>query len=305
MKERRLLSVFIVILTGVLLKTSVCQTKAGFGSFGIRELAFEVGPGSFSSAHEDIFILDSPKAKPRRLATGTSVVWSPDGEKIAYCAHEGWGTPHIVLGQMQVIDADGSAHKQLTSLSGGACPVDWSSDGQRIAFGGAATRGVLLLGQDGESVASILPGTTGLWSPEGNRLAFWKYRESRKASGSIWVANADGTEPKKVIDDNSEVIELAWFPDGQSVLFSSEREHKGKSEIFRVKLDGSNLETFAADKKLSFFFPVISPDGKYLVIDAYTRGGSGESTISVLNLINHTRTALAHGMHPRIVWEKP
>jgi Tol biopolymer transport system component len=205
---------------------------------------------------------------------------------------------------MQVINADGSGHKQLTNLQGGACPVDWSRDGQKIAFGGP-TRGVLVLGQGGESVTSVLPGIVGLWSPDGNKLAFWKYRESRQSSGSIWVANADGTDSRKVIDDNSEVEELSWSPDGKSILFSSEREHKGKSEIFRIRADGSELETFAADKKLSFFYPRLSPDGKYLVVDAYPGNGSGESTILLLDLTNHSRTVLAHGKHPHIVWEKP
>ena len=303
MGQLRLTSSLILILMGAL-GTAAGQTGEGFGSFGIKRLAFEVGPGSIFAPHEDIFVLDSPKSKPRRLVTGTSAVWSPDGQRIAYCAHEGWGTPHIVLGQMQVINADGSGHKQLTNVQGGACPVNWSDDGKKIAFAGP-THGVLVLNQDGESVASTAPGPVGLWSPDGSKLVFWKYRESRQSSGSIWVVNADGTDPRKVIDDNSEVVGLSWCPDGESILFSSEREHKGKSEIFRVRLDGSNLETFATDKKLSFFSPVMSPDGKYLVVDAYPGSGSGESTILLLDSTTHSRTALAHGTHPHIVWEKP
>jgi Tol biopolymer transport system component len=304
MKRLRFVSSFILIFMGVLLGNAACQTDAGFGSFGIKEFAFEVGPGSIFSPHEDIFVLDSPKSKPRRLTTGTNALFSPDGRKIVYCAHEGWGTAHIVLGQMQVVNTDGSGHKQLTNLQGGACPVDWSSDGHKIAFGGA-THGVAVLSDDGESVTSILPGIAGIWSPDGSKLLFWKYRESRQSSNSIWVANGDGKDARKVIDDNTEVIELCWSPDGETILFSSERQHHGKSEIFRVRLDGSNLETFAADKKLSFFFPRISPDGRYLVVDAYRTNGSRESTILLLDLTNHSRTILAHGMHPHIVWKKP
>jgi Tol biopolymer transport system component len=302
MRQLRLTSSLILILIGTI-AIAAGQTGEWFGSFGIKRLAFEVGPGSFFAPHEDIFVLDSLTSKPRRLVTGTGAVWSPDGKKIAYCAHEGWGTAHVVLGQMQLIHADGSGHKQLTNIPGGACPVDWSRDGQKIAFGGDSP-GVLVLGQDGESVTSVLPGTIGLWSPDGSKLVFSKYRESGQASGSIWVANGDGTDPKKVIDDNSEVVALSWLPDGQSILFSSERDHKGRTEIFRVRLDGSNLETFAADKKLSFFSPIISPDGKHLVVDSYS-GGSGDSTILLLDLTNHSRTVLAHGTHPHVVWEKP
>ena len=286
-----------------MLESAAGQSGAKLSSFGIEKLAFEVGPGSFAAPHEDIFILDSAMSKPKRLATGTNAVWSPDGQEIAYCAHEGWGTLHIVLGQMQVINTDGSGHKQLTNLPGGACPIGWSRDGQKIVFGGS-THGVLILAPD-EKPVTVLPGPVGMWSPDESKLAFWKYRESRNSSGSIWIANADGTDPKKVIDDNSEVVELAWDPDGKSILFCSEREHKGKSQIFRVALDGTNLGTVAEDEKLSFFSPVISPDGKYLVVDAYPAHGSGASTIMILDLSNHSRTVLGHGTHPHIVWQKP
>ena len=301
MDQRRFLSTLTVLLAAML-GTGVCQNSDSFGSFGIKRFAFETGPGSFSSPHEDIFVLDSLKSKPRRLATGTNAVWSPDGQRLAYCEHEGWGTPHIVLGQMQLIDADGSDHRQLTKLPGGACPVGWSRDGQKIAFGSAQS-GILFLDKDG-NVTNISPGSVGLWSPDGSKLAFWKYRESRNSSGSIWVANADGSNPRKVIDDNSEIEDLTWGPDGETLLFASEREHKGKSKIFRVKLDGSNLETVAEDKKLSFFSPVISPDNKSLVVGAFP-SGSGDSTILLLDLTTHTRTVLAHGTHPHIVWDKP
>jgi Tol biopolymer transport system component len=305
MKMLLRLACSLLIWTGILILPAMSQTSSGFGSFEIRKLAFETGPGSFASPHEDIFILDSLKSKPKRLATGTNAIWSPDGQRIAYCVHEGWGTPRIVPGQMQLINADGSGHKQLTNISGGACPTDWSRDGQKITFVGAVGHGVLVLGHDGESVASILPEISGVWSPDGSKLTFWKNQESRKSSGSIWVVNTDGTGLRKVIDDNSEVIELAWFPDGQNILFCSERNHKGKSEIFRVKLDGSELETFAADKKLSFFNPVISPDAKYLLVDAYAASGSGGSTIVIIDLVNHTGTPLVHGLHPHVIWDKP
>ena len=294
------ITLFGLVLIGVLNTLASSQSDTGFEAFGIKKLAFETGPGSFFEPHEDIFVLDSLKSKPRRLATGISAVWSPDGQRIAYCAHVGWGTKHIVLGRMQLINADGSGHAELTNIPGGACPLEWLPDGKRITSSG----GTLVLDSDGLQVASVLKEAVGLPSPDGSKRAFFKYRESRQSSGSIWVTDTDGTNPRKVIDDNSEMIWLCWSPDGESILFSSHRESKKQSEIFRVKVDGTALEKIATDKKLSFVRPAISPNGKYLVVSAY--GSGTDASILLMDLSNQSRTVLAHGIHATasILWDR-
>jgi len=298
MDRAKVLSIIVLVVT-VCGNAALAQNGTGFEAFGIKKLAYQTGPGSWFAPHEDIFVLDSLKSKPRHLVTGTSAIWSPDGQRIAYCAHEGWGTKHITLGQMQLINADGSGHKQITNSPGGVCPFDWSSDGHKIS----SSQGVLVLGSDGESVTSVLSGIHGQWSPDGKRLAFSKYRASIQSTGSIWVTNADGLDPKKVIDDNSEIVRICWSPDGESLLFSSHRDNPQRMEIFRVRLDGSHLETVATDKKLSFIVPLISPDGKYLVVGAQG-GGPDEGTIIAIDLATQKRTVLAHGNSPHIVWAK-
>jgi Tol biopolymer transport system component len=76
--------------------------------------------------------------------------------------------------------------------------------------------------------------------------------ECHGQSGSIWTINADGTGEKKVIEDNSTVLEPSWAPDGTSIIFASEREHK--SAIFRVNLDGTGLGRLRQIKSLLSFF---------------------------------------------------
>jgi Tol biopolymer transport system component len=243
MNVPRVSEIIVLIVTG-LGNVAFAQNGNGFDAFGINKIAYETGPGSWAAPHEDIFVLDSVQSKPRHLVSGIAAVWSPDGQKIAYCVHEGWGTKHVTLGQMHLINADGSGDKQLTNLTGGACPNAWSPDGQKIS----SSHGVLVLGSDGESVTNVLPGIGGQWSPDGKKLVFSKYRESLQSTGSIWVANADGSDARKIIDDNSEVIRICWSPDGESLLFSSHRGNPKRMEIFRIRVDGSQLETIAIDK---------------------------------------------------------
>ena len=234
-------------------------------------------------------------------------VWSPDGQKIAYCAPDPFavmnGTMQFVLGQMQLINADGSGRKELTDIPRGACPIDWSPDGERIAFAaGSGEHGFIVLAPALDGTGGVVSGNAGMWSPDGSKMLFWKQFRDPKSSGSIWLVNGDGSEPRKLIDDDSPSVCPSWNSNSQSILFSSDRKHKGKYEIFQVKLDGSGLEIFATDSKYSLYCPLISPDGKYLVVDVHKRDFD-DSTITVLDMTNHAETPIAHGRNPRIIWD--
>jgi Tol biopolymer transport system component len=270
-------------------------------SFVVRKLAFEVRDGNFQPFRRDVFVADL-HSKPKRLAEGSNPTWSPDGEKIVYCVREWRG-----LTQIQLANADGSGHIQLTKLEGGACPTDWSRDGQKIAgvTSGAKTPVIFVMGKNGDNITQVTTGYGARWSPDGKQLVFCREREGRGKSVSIWVANSDGTGATKVIEDDSPVLdafcEVAWLPDGKSIVFASEREKKRKSALFRINLDGSSLETMAVDKTQALYFPVPSPDGTQVVADAID---SGETKIVLLDIASHHSRVLAHGIHPSVVWEK-
>jgi Tol biopolymer transport system component len=194
----------------------------------------------------------------------------------------------------------------LTKLKGGACPADWSHDGEKIAFigYGGKTPSIFVMSKNGENVTQISAGYGARWSPDGKQLVFCRPADRRGASDSIWIANADGTAAAKVIEDNSQVLEAAWFSDGKRIVFSSEREHKHRSALFRVNVDGTGLEAVAIDNRLSLFFPIPSPDGTQIIADAYP-SDSGEGSVVLIDLASHHASVFAHGIHPSVLWEKP
>ena len=95
-------------------------------SLAVRALAFEVAGTNLPLGRVEIFVKDSPTSKPKRLVEGLNPTWSPDGRKIAYCVRLG----PTSFGQVELMNADGSGHTQLTNVKGGACPTDWSHDGK-------------------------------------------------------------------------------------------------------------------------------------------------------------------------------
>ena len=81
-------------------------------------------------------------------------------------------------------------------------------------------------------------------SPDGHSLAFHSNRSGRQA---LWVAKADGSEPKILFDDPSIGLEPgtpSWSPDGRTLAFGMRpagSADENESDIFLIARDGSGL----------------------------------------------------------------
>lgn len=123
----------------------------------------------------------------------------------------------------------------------------FSPSGTTLAFvrmhpGGGATFGELYLanadGAGARSVVTELSPEAAAWSPDGKRLAFvkqvgWNWRKRQ-----IYVANADGSNPQQLTNNDAGDFAPVWSPDGKEIIFASARD--GNDEIYRMNADGSN-----------------------------------------------------------------
>ncbi|PYR43719.1 MAG: hypothetical protein DMF93_02370 [Acidobacteria bacterium] len=89
----------------------------------------------------------------------------------------------------------------------------------------------------------------------------------------LFVAAADGSGERPLLASRDIDYDAAWSPDGEWIVFTSERE--GSADLFRVMADGTGLERLtdspAYDDQAAF-----SPDAKRLVFVTTRNGGTAD-----------------------------
>ena len=109
------------------------------------------------------------------------------------------------------------------------------------------------------------------WTPDAKWLIYTGGRVPKGAKDNeydIYKIASDGSG-KEInltnsagLDDGPEVS-----PDGKKIYFNSTRS--GQMQIWRMDLDGKNVERVTNDQKWNDWFPHFSPDGKWITIISY------------------------------------
>ena len=82
----------------------------------------------------------------------------------------------------------------------------------------------------------------------------------------LWVARADGSEPRQVTRLGAANFAPYFHPDGRRIIFASNQPNPRSRnfDLYLVNLDGSGLERVTTSPEFDAF-PMFSPDGKRLV----------------------------------------
>jgi Tol biopolymer transport system component len=309
----------LVVHLSLLSSISLGQLPSDPQHSGIQKLAFEAGwylPAGAGSAYSlvesvangasapirsSIYVRDPFESQPRSIAEGEFPTWSPDGSRLAYCTRDG-----AFYGQIRIVDANGKGSRQLTHLKSGACFPEWSPEGNEIAITliEATSTRLAIVDENGTLLRELGVGRTAHWSPDGKQLVFLRPLSHLRQGSSIWIMGADGSGAKEILEDGSRVVQAGWLPDGAGILFSSERD--GPAAAFTVDLDGKNVRKLGADPLMNWFHPVLSPDGKSLLVEAATLPDAAVRRVSVVQIDADTRRAkmLAIGNHFSVLWEQ-
>jgi TolB protein len=209
-----------------------------------------------------------------------------------------WPLGHL---ELYTANPDGSDIRQVTSNGAYNAEATASPDGSRVIFTSTVDGDVELytMKVDGTDIRRLTHrvGYDGgaFFSPDGSKIV-WRaqYPETaadtadyqrllgqrlvRPSKLELWMANADGTEPRQVTSLGGANFAPFFHPDGQRIIFSSNSGGGGRTfELFMIGIDGSGLEQITHSGDFNSF-PMFSPDGKQLVFASNRHGASPRET---------------------------
>lgn len=199
--------------------------------------------------------------------------WSPDGTKISFSRS----------GTLYVIDAEGGnetlvmqseSAADAAPCRAGAFVGGWSPTGESLVYYSAilAPEGnrfwVCSVGIDGsEPEVLVSEPETALhaephWSPDGTKIAFRDDRDSPPSCGTssvgcdydIFVLDLETGEETNVTDFPGLDIEPVWSPDGEWILFASNRDDPN-FDLYVIRPDGSDLQLVLSDPQSKDSYP--------------------------------------------------
>ena len=219
-------------------------------------------------------------AGPTAGPTGTSAGPSGSGDptfRIAYSASRNG------LGEIFVVNADGTGVEQLTDDAFADASPSWSPDGTQIVFSstrdGADTE-LYVMNADGSALTRLTDDAedqlTPAWSPDGTQIAFGEFSADDGDDG-IFVIEADGSGKVRLssgLFDSSP----SWSPDGTQIAFDTFVDGTGRIAV--VNADGSGFQILSTGPGQDGS-PAWSPDGTKI---AYSRGlAEDPSNVYVMN----------------------
>jgi Tol biopolymer transport system component len=91
------------------------------------------------------------------------------------------------------------------------------------------------------------------------------------SSSELYIANADGSNERKLLQSSVFDYHAAFSADGKSIVFTSERNGDGQSDLFRCNLDGTAIQPLVVGAAVDDAGE-LSPDGARLAFVSTRQG---------------------------------
>lgn len=172
----------------------------------------------------------------------------------------------------------------------------------KIAFTRVTTQSpyvshIVMMNADGSDQRDLTSGNVRdygpAWSPDGKRIAFTRWRDSKGID--VYVVDADGGGLRRLTRTRAADAAPSWSPDGRTIAFvrngflKSRRVGGGRKAngTYLMNADGSRARRLTRLAGAGFESPAWSPDGRTLAISAgvgeiwlINRDGSGQRLLA-------------------------
>ena len=148
-------------------------------------------------------------------------------------------------------------------------------------------------------LADLWPVRDAAWSPDGQWLAFSRFRTDLVDSANLWIADAEGDNRRVLTHAPGIQQHPAWSPDGTRLAYSGGQGPRSY-ELYLVTMDGMQT-TRLTTNEAEDLFPVWSPDGARI---AYSSNASGDYEMWVVGVDGANAVQLTHtpGLDTNPAW---
>lgn len=223
---------------------------------------------------------DASPRKPIEFHWSGSI-WSPDTKKVAYswlkfknvfALKDAWdeeGNFKDSIKELRITGFDGSNTRILYSDDDLAAvnPLDWSQDGRQILAEFTRkdkTRQLMMISVADGSLQALKtfdypPRADGLrigelFSPDGRYVVF-DLKQENSSKRDIFLLSIEGSQEVVLVKHPADDFVLGWTPDGESLIFASDRT--GTTSLWALRISGGKPqgEPFLIKKDVGAIWP--------------------------------------------------
>lgn len=213
---------------------------------------------------------------------------SPDGRVIALTERK----PDSDRSSLVLWDTDGSNPRRIYQDARNVMGLQWSADGQRIAFGAGGffdnrtkePARIMTIRPDGAEPRAVTSGAGNAgfpsWSPDGSQIVY-RYWTAEGAQG-LRIVNIE-TGAVRTLTTGYDTLPV-WSPQGDTIVFNryakDERFQYDEFDIYIIRTDGTGLKRLT-DSEGNDSHPYWSPDGRYILWSSSRFGFRDEAPLTV------------------------